>query len=325
MKTMPKSTTAELQDLESLSSVPDVQTVVGPLRRAFAARSSATTARAANLVARFKVDALESDMTTAFEHFLEAEAKSDNLCSAKLAIVKALRAVQSEARELYVLGMQHYWPSRPRSGQRDQAAGLRIACAEALADVGHLDLLMHLADLLGDPTPAVRVAAALALASTGEREARSLLRLKARCGDAAPEVTDACFAALLNLDAKTAIPFIAEFLSAEDEKLRIMAALALGQSEHPDALDHLTACWKRLTTMDSRSDLLVAIALLRYARATDFLLSLIDDGGEEAEGAIRALASFKADPQTRHKVESAVDRADDRSLRRYFEARFRQA
>ncbi|MDR3620678.1 MAG: HEAT repeat domain-containing protein [Paludisphaera borealis] len=320
---MPKSITAELQDFESLSNVSDVQIVVGPLKRAFAARSSSTIAKAASLVAKFKVHALEYDMSTAFEHFLGAGARSDNLCSAKLAIVKALRAIHSEERGLYVLGMQHYWPSRPRPGQRDQAAGLRIACAEALADIGHIDLLMHLADLLGDPTPGVRVAAARALSSTGEREAKSLLRLKVRCGDAASEVTDACFAALLNHDAKSAIPFIGEFLAAEDEKLRILAALALGQSEHQDALDHLTACWKRLSTMDSRSDILVAVALLRYPRAVDFLLSLIDDGGEDAEGAVQALASFKADPQTRRKVESAVNRADEPSLRRCFEARFR--
>jgi HEAT repeat protein len=320
---MSKSAAAELQELESLPDDADVGAVAGPLRRAFATRSPSAVARAAGLAARFKVRALESELADAFDHFLGAGVKSDRHCAAKLAIAIALRAIRSEDRDLYLRGMRHYWPARPRLGQRDQAASLRIACAEALADVGHFDLLMHLADLLGDPTPAVRVAAANLLGASGERESRSLLRLKVHCGDAASEVTDACFAALIVQDVEEAVPFIAEFLFAEDERLRTMAMLALGQSEHEGALKPLTAYWKRLKTADERDSAAVAIALLRKRSAIEFLLSLIDEGGDDAEGAIRALAAFRANLQIRGQVETAIDRADDFVLRRCFEANFR--
>lgn len=320
---MSKSVAAELDGLESLPDDAEAGAVAGPLRHAFATRSPSAVARAAGLVARFKAGALESEMAYAFDHFLGAGAKSDRHCSAKLAIAVALRAIRSEERDLYVRGMLHYWPERPRLGQRDQAASLRIACAEALGEVGHFDLLMHLADLLGDPTPAVRVAAANLLGASGEREARSLLRLKVRCGDQAPEVTDACFAALVGRDVEEAVAFIAEFLQAEDERMRTMAMLALGQSEHEGALKPLVAYWKRLKTADERDSAAVAIALLRKRPAIEFLLGLIDEGGDDAEGAIRALAAFRANLQIRGQVEAAVERADDYRTRKCFEANFR--
>ncbi|WP_020466198.1 HEAT repeat domain-containing protein [Singulisphaera acidiphila] len=307
-----------------MSSLADSQDAVGPLRRALASRSSSMISRAASLAARFHVREVEPDLQTAFDHFLGKGAGSDNLCSAKIAVVKALRALNSEGKDLYVRGMQHYWPARPRQGQRDQAATLRIVCADALTEVGHLELLTYLIDLLADPTPGVRVAAALALGSTGEREATLLLRLKALSVDESPEVLEACFTALLSLEAAAAVPFIGRFLVAEDEKVKMTAALALGQSEHQDALDLLTACWNRQTTQDSRSDLLVAIALLRYPRAIEFLVSLVDGGEDDAENALRALATFRADPQVLRRVELAIDRTNDPLLRRSFEAKFRR-
>lgn len=319
----PRSAAAELQELEALTSVPDVQIVVGPLKRVLAGRSSATLAKAAILAAKFQVREVEPELKAAFEHFLGKGAGNDPLCSAKVAIVKALRALGADDGGLYLRGMQHYWPARPRAGQRDQAASLRIVSAEALAEAGCLDLLTHLTDLLGDPTPAVRVAAALALGSTGERNAALPLRLKALSGDEASEVLEACFTALLNLDATTAVSFLGRFLDADEERSSLTAALALGQSEHPNALDLLAGRWKRQLTNESRSDLLVAIALLRYPRAVDFLCAIIGEGGDDAEDAIHALAAFKTDLQIRRRVESAIERTDDDSLRRCFEASFR--
>jgi HEAT repeat protein len=181
-----------------------------------------------------------------------------------------------------------------------------------------LTRIARLTDLLADPAADVRVAAALALGSTGKREAALPLRLKVLSGDDSAEVLCACFNALLNLDEAAAVGFIGRFLYDEGETVRVSASIALGQSGHHDALEILTACWKHHFGERFRADVLMAIALLRYPRAIEFLVSLVEGGGRDAEDSLRALATVRRDPQILVRVEAAVDRTAEPSLMHIF-------
>ena len=96
-----------------------------------------------------------------------------------------------------------------------------------------------------DPAKDVRIASAVAMGAIGTEAAGLLLRLKARIGDRDPEVLSECLAGLLAVNPKENLPFVSEFLEPGDAARCEAAALALGKSRLPEALDPLKACWPR--------------------------------------------------------------------------------
>jgi HEAT repeat protein len=316
-----KGIKAALEDLAGVVTPADTPEALATLRDGLGAKSNAIVARAAELVGKRKAVQLIPDLCAAFSRFLGAGMASDKICLAKTAIVKALQELGSNQTEVFLTGMACYWPERPRPGQRDEAAPLRIASVTAHAQFGSSFDLEPLVDCLGDPVDNVRHRAAAALAAIGG-QGIPLLRFKANVGDDNPSVMEECFNGLLRSDPNKYVPFVGRFLEDRDERIRVVAALALGQTGREKALELLISTWRMTPDRDLQRDLAVAIALMRKDSGLRFLLSLVQGDASIAEDALAALATYRSDPQIRQAVLETVRQTDNPEILRLFEQYF---
>jgi len=310
---------SSLAGLEAIIAA-DRPRVLAALRKALAAKKHELIVEAVQRTAELQVKELESELVALFDHFAGAGEEDDKRCAAKTAVVKALLQLGCDRPELFLRGVRCY---RSTGFGRDDAAPLRIASANALAEFGHADAAEIMLDLLADPIADVRITAVRCLAALAPHQAPMVLRLKILLGDEAAPVTEECFGALLEIDARKSIPFVARFLDSDDDDVRTAAAIALGESRQQKAFDALVTQWKQVFDADFRTTLLTAIALLRQDYATRFLLSLIEEGGNDAIDALKALAPYRAVDTIRQEVETAVNKTQSQELRNLFDRKFR--
>ncbi len=298
-----ESQLAALNALRVASMTPDSVVL---LRKALGDKNSHVMATAAEIVAENELSELEADLAKAFGALLKQPAKADPGCRAKHALADALYHLESAAEEVFLPGARHIQLEPVWGGQADTAAALRGVCGLGLVRMHHRHALIVLADLLADPEPDARIAAARALGYSGDLAAAPLLRFKARSGDERPEVVYECFLALLKVDAEIALPFVAGFLRQADPALAESAALALGESRQDGALEVLCAAWEDTFDADIRRILLLAIATLRSEAAIDYLLDMVREGARpHAEAALEALRMYQPDPAIWRRVTQA--------------------
>ena len=187
-----------------------------------------------------------------------------------------------------------------------------------LVRLNHLDVMVRLADLLADPEPPARMAAARAVAYSGRRaEGVPLLRLRALAGDSEPQVVGECLAALLALDPESSLSLVTGFLDHSDAALREAAAMALGESRVQGALVALRQWWERTPDRTRARTALLAIAMLRSDDAMDFLLSLLaDDSPTVARQVVDVLRMYRHDEPLQRRVAEIAARRDDGELAR---------
>jgi HEAT repeat protein len=139
-------------------------------------------------------------------------------------------------------------------------------------------------------------------------------------------VLSECFRSFLSLEPPAeAATFVSRFLDASDETIAEAAALALGESRHPQALEVLKRSWERARGRSLRRVFLVAMALLRTESATEFLVSLLaDESSETARGALSALGPFLYGDYLRERVRKMVEASGDASLGELFESELRK-
>lgn len=96
-------------------------------------------------------------------------------------------------------------------------------------------------------------------------------------------------------------------LADDDEAVRDYAALALGESRHPQALDELKAAWEdRRVSPELRGVLSRAAALHRSEAAFDWLIGIIGNGSaEDAATAADALSVFERNTRLMQRVKDA--------------------
>jgi HEAT repeat protein len=195
-------------------------------------------------------------------------------------------------------------------GEEDTAQTLRGICLLGLVtcyDIRRIEILRCLVEALTEPAKTVRAEAVRALAEMEGDEASLLLRLKARMGDKELEVTGLVFDALLKLERDGAVPLVAGFMQSRDLDVRAEAALALGGSRLPAAVDLLREAWGNSRDPDFREALLRALSASRQERAIDFLTGLLNTGrAADASMAMEALGLHRDSPDIRQKVEEAV-------------------
>ncbi len=208
-------------------------------------------------------------------------------------------------------------------GQIDAGAPLRAAAIFALARIGGSADLPLLVDLLADPEKQVRIAAAQALASFGNDAAGLLLRLKARIGDSEPEVLSECLSGLLTINPRENLSFIREFLDTSDEGRCEAAVLALGRSRLPEAFDALKLCSQECHSSELRSQVFLAIAMMRLPVAIDYLLELVSSDSEDvAIAAMSALKIHDYDPRLRDQLGKLVQKKGSRAIQAKFDRDF---
>ena len=322
---MPKSRKLEdtLAALHRLRDDPTAEAAIAQLRQTLAGKNSHAIAKAAKITGEFEIAALTPDLAAAFERLMVNPAKSDPNCSAKTAVADALYRIGQADETVFLRGIRHRQMEPVYGGRVDTATELRAVCALGLVRMNYPDALLELADLLADPEPRVRAAAAQAIAYHGSDHGVPLLRLKVLSGDDDASVVSECLAALLRLAPASSLPFAARLLDAADPATSEAAALALGGSRLPDAFEVLREWWARTADGSLRRTALVAIAMLRRDQPLDFLRSLIAAAeGPTARDAIAALGMYRHDDAIRQRVQECVERRTDIDLRAAFAGAF---
>jgi hypothetical protein len=292
------------------------------MRQALRSGLGEAATRAARIVGQQGIESFASDLVAAFDTFL-ARPSADPGCGAKTAIVEALEALDHPEPGVYLRGIRHVQMEPAYGGRVDTAATLRGACALALVSMAHPEALLALAELLADPEPTARAAAARALGARGGDDAYALLILKLRLGDKDAAVTSECLTAVLRIAPSRALSALAPFLEHADPEVAEGAALALGQARVEGAFERLREWCERRAGTASEAAGFTALALLRREDALDHLVAMIPDAGERtAARIVSALAIARADAALRQRVREAVDAHGSASLERAFAEAF---
>ena len=289
--------------MERSPEPPDPEAV----REALRSKTGAIVALAARIVAGREMRGLLDELGPAFTRLCERPAERDPGCRGKIAIAKALRALDAWEDEVFVPGVSLAQHEPVWGGKEDTAAELRAECAMAFAHSGREDALDVLADLLADTERAARAGAAQALGDTGRPDAAALLRYKVRVGDPEPDVVATCLESILALSPRLSLPFFATLLKGRDERAEA-AALALGSSRLAAARPLLLAFCEEATADARERTGYLALALLRDDAANDHLLEVVRDGeSPDAVAAARALATFRDDARLAARLRAAAE------------------
>ena len=328
---MAKRLTAEerLSALAKLRGGPLTPEALEVLRGALADKTNFFVARAAKLAGEMNATDLTRDLVTAFNRFIERPG-SDKGCEAMSAIVEALKIFGAGEPEVYLRGIKHEQMEAGWGESVDVATRLRSESAFALVRIGYRDVLWHLVTLLADPERDCRLAAARSIGACGADAGLPLLKFKVlaslgekRRVEDEEESVGECLSAMTELNATKAIPFVADYLDHEDERIVESAALALGTTRRPEALAALKERVDRRGLPGQREMLLLAIATLRIEPAIAYLLSLVAQADARGAGqAIKAMAVYRRDDTLRTRVAEAVAARNDPIVRQAFEKEF---
>jgi len=302
-----EDTLAEIKGLDVRAEI-DAEALAA-LRRALKSPHAFAVAKAAEIAAKREIAELEDDLARAFERFLVDPEKTDKGCRAKSKTCDALQMIRADRAALFRTGIRYRQMEKVWADHVDTAIGVRAASAMGLVRLNTPDAIDEVAELLADPEPPARRAAASALAHSGDPRAVTLLRFKAVAGDRDPSVTGECLSGLVADSPERAIPFVARFLEADSEPVAEFAALALGESRHADAFPPLRD-WFENSARKSvvlRPTALTAIAMLRVEPAVDFLIAAVEGAdarvSQAAFDAVERL--YRGDEAVRRRAEEA--------------------
>lgn len=283
------------------------------LRTALRGTSGLLIDIAARRVEDARLEALVPELAPAFERLCEDPVKRDPGCRGKLAIARALHALDHWDDRVFVAGLRH--SQLEGWAQEDTAAELRGVCGLAHAHFAREDALDVLAGLLADRERTTRLAAAQALGDAGRPDATALLRFKLLLGDAEPAVLSACCEALFALARDPSYAFVVRLLAEHDERAEV-AVLALGGARFAQAFEPITG-WCIGASSEQRHRIgYLALALLRAEPATAYLLDAIrSHARRDAVAAARALATFKDEPSLVERIRAAAREQRDAAAR----------
>lgn len=315
----------QLADLDHLPA--DRAARSKPLSDALTLGHYRVAAKAARLTSDALLYELVPTLLAAYRRFLDKPIKSDPNCYAKKAIVRSLVALDCEDVHFFLAGLTLEQREPIWGGTADTAADVRGTCALGLVATGHPRALVAIAGLLYDPEPDARVGAIRAAANGTPREAELLLRSKALAGDAEPAIVGECLSALMSVEPEGSVAFVAKWLGNADDALRDLAALALGESRVPAALDVLKSAWMEPVVADElRFALVRAAAAHRSEAAFDWLLSIAADSRPVvAARVIESLEPYKNNARLAERLRSVLASRGDAALERDFNRRWSRA
>jgi hypothetical protein len=264
-------------------------------------------------------------LIAAHSRFLDKPVKSDPSCLAKKALTHALVTLDCDDTEFFRSGIAYRQPEPVWGGTTDTAVDVRANCAMGLVASGYSRALVELTAMLHDSEPAARIAAVRAVACGNPREAEQLLRAKVHAGDAEPAVLGECFTGLLTVAPDDSVTFVAGFLAHNDDAVRELAALALGESRLDAALAPLKEAWDGVLVAETfRRALLRAAAAHRSEAAADWLLAIVAEARVPvALEIVEALALYRRNVKLAERLEAALAERGDRELLDRFAALWR--
>jgi HEAT repeat protein len=298
----------KLQALNALDPTADRSVQNATIEKYLADKHSRVAARAATLAGERALHERLPDLLSAYARFLVEPIKKDPHCIAKQAIARALVNLECQDVVFFLEGIRYEQLEPAWGGASDSAIDVRCSCAMGLVATGYSRAIPELTALLLDREWRARAGAARAISCGNQREAEALLRLKVLVGDAEPEVVGECFTGLLSIAPEECLPFVATYLSDENDGVRDFAALALGESRHPRALEHLRTAWDDVhDTGNFHAVLVRAAALHRSEVAFDWLISIIEhDAPAHADVAVEALSVYERNTKLVERVQVAL-------------------
>ncbi|MHC5748691.1 MAG: hypothetical protein ACYTXT_44040 [Nostoc sp.] len=191
---MPKSQKLEeiLSILAKIREHPTSEEGMIILRQGLKSKYSIAVAQAAKIVGESTITELVADLVEAFARMMVKPAQVDQNCLAKKEIAKTLYHLEYSDENLFLQGIRHIQMEPVWGGVEDTAAHLRGICALGLVRMNYSDVMNELADLLADPKPEARVAAAKAIAYTGNPQGVPLPRKAEGRRQKAEENFDSC-------------------------------------------------------------------------------------------------------------------------------------
>ena len=297
----------EIEQLTEIAHAGPSPAVVAALRKALADRVNLVAAKAAKLAGELRLEELLPDLLAAFDRLMEKPVERDRQCWGKNAIASALVALEYRQSAPFLRGAGHIQMEPGYLGETDAAVTLRGICLLALpacSDLSREEILRCLVDALTGSEHPVRLEAVRAIAQMEGGEAALLLRFKARVGDEETAVTGQVFDSLLRLEGAGALPFLAGFLQSKIEEVREEAALALGTSRLPAAVEILREALATARHAQFREVLMRSLSASRDPEAIDFLLGLLRTGrSADSAAALAALELHRASPAIWQRVE----------------------
>jgi HEAT repeat protein len=306
--TRQKSEEKKLEALNALDPTADRSVQNATIEKYLADKHFRVVARAATLAGERSLRERLPDLLSAYARFLVEPIKQDPHCIAKQAIARALVNLECEDVTFFLEGTRYRQLEPAWGGATDAAIDVRCSCAMGLVSSGYSRAVQELTALLQDSEWRARAGAVRAISCGNPREAEALLRFKVLVGDPEPEVIGECFTGLLSIAQQECLPFVATYLTDDNESVRDFAALALGESRHPRALEHLRTAWDAFQdTGDFRAVLIRAAALHRSELAFDWLISIIEHGTPaHADVAVEALSVYERNTKLSERVQVAL-------------------
>jgi len=301
------SVQAQLAVLEATVNDASSAEAHATLREAIRTGPGLVAARAARIVRERGLAGFDDDLIGMFRRLLADPVKNDPGCLGKLAALEALDFGSHDDGAIFLEATRTFQPEPAWGPPVDTASGVRARGVLALARLAHHDLSLVAGGLLADPESPVRQAAAEALAANGDRALAGAVALRWRLGDDDPLVVLACMTGLLALAPDHALPRLRDALHGADDGARELAALALGQSTRPEALDMLLAHLEAAPRASERAPTLRALGLQRNDRALAVLLEVVQTGTiQDAEAAVAGLAARRFDAGVRERTYAAA-------------------
>jgi HEAT repeat protein len=298
----------KLKALNALDPTADRSVQSATIEKYLADKHFRVVARAATLAGERALHERLPDLLSAYARFLVEPIKQDPHCIAKQAVARALVSLECQDVTFFLEGIRYQQLEPAWGSASDSAIDVRCSCAMGLVATGYSRAVPDLSALLQDREWRARAGAARAISCGNPREAEALLRFKVLVGDAEPEVIGECFTGLLSIAPGECLPFVSGYLSDENDGVRDFAALALGESRHPRALEHLRTAWDDVhDTGNFRAVLIRAAALHRSEVAFDWLISIIEHGtSAHADVAVEALSVYERNTKLVERVQAAL-------------------
>lgn len=298
---------AELAALVELCRGADDAGLREPLARALATGHALVAARAAREARVRGLAGLIPDLVACYRRFVEDGATRDPGCRAKEAAIEALAVLEHPDPEPFLAAARGEQPEPAFGGPVDTAGAVRARAMAALAAMAHPEVLIVAGDMLGDPDPGARRAAAECLAHHGDPLGAGSLLQAVRRGDEDLGVLAACLGGALRLAPAAALPRARALVRDPDPEIREAAAVALGTCPAEAAAAVLAGELEDAVLADGRLPILRALALHRSERALDLLAAAVAEGAlADAREAIRALAARRDEARVVERIRAAV-------------------
>jgi len=305
----------ELCELRSLTVGPWTSEFGERLREALSSPRSHVVARAAKIVRERALEGFGPLLVAAFHRFLKDPQKTDPGCDAKLAILEALDVIAHPDPDPFLVAARLVQKQPSWGLPVDTAAPSRARAILALANMGYRDILLLAAELLADPEAPVRQASAEALAHCGDRAAAGLLLLMSYRQEEDPVVQTSYLCGILTLAPDWGMPRLRTLLFGEDPTLRELAAIALGQSGVPEAVDLLVEFYRATPLASERAPALRGLGLHRSEKALEAVLDVVSNGtDQDAREAVKALSGRRFDKLVPERTREAAMRNSEAHL-----------